>query len=87
MRKGKTDDSEWTFLTNYAHVLLCLAGDPARRMRDIAADVGITERGVQRIIAELEAAGYIERVRKGRRNFKVTICKCRLYRTSDSYSG
>ena len=68
MRKGKTDDFEWTFLTNHAHVLLCLAGDPGRRMRDIAADVGITERGVQRIIAELEAAGYIERVRQGRRN-------------------
>lgn len=68
MNKDKTGEAEWTFLTNHAHVLLCLAGDSAMRMRDIAASVGITERGVQRIIAELEAAGYIEHVRKGRRN-------------------
>jgi DNA-binding IclR family transcriptional regulator len=68
MSKGKADAPEWTFLTNHAHVLLCLARDPAMRMRDIAAEVGITERAVQRIIAELEEAGYVERVRKGRRN-------------------
>ena len=59
---------EWTFLTNHTHVLLCLAADPHERMRDIAEDVGITERAVQRIIAELEDEGYVERVRHGRRN-------------------
>jgi DNA-binding Lrp family transcriptional regulator len=58
----------WTFLTNHAHVLLCLSREPEVRMRDIAARVGITERAVQRIIAELEQAGHIERVRRGRRN-------------------
>jgi len=65
---SKVDAPAWTFLTNHAHVLLCLASDPTARMRDIAAAVGITERAVQRIIAELEGAGYIERIRKGRRN-------------------
>ena len=58
----------WTFLTNHAHVLLCLAQDPSERIRDIALNIGITERAVQRIITELEEAGYVERFRKGRRN-------------------
>lgn len=68
MTKRKDNGSRWTFLTNHAHVILCLARDPTARMRDIAAAVGITERAVQRIIAELEEAGYIEHVRRGRRN-------------------
>ena len=58
----------WTFLTNHAHVLLCLSREPEVRMRDIADLVGITERAVQRIIAELEEAGHVARVRRGRRN-------------------
>jgi predicted transcriptional regulator len=58
----------WTFLTNHAHVLLCIARDPAARVRDLAAQVGITERAVQRIITELEEAGYLSHVRDGRRN-------------------
>lgn len=61
-------DVAWTFLTNHAHVLLCLAREPGARMRDVADLVGITERAVQRIIADLEAASYIERTRDGRRN-------------------
>ena len=68
MSKGTGHTSEWTFLTNHAHVLLCLARDSELLMRDIAAEVGITERAVQRIITELEGAGYIGRVRQGRRN-------------------
>lgn len=72
MRTSKADPPAdppaWTFLTNHAHVLLCLVRDPSARMRDIAAAVGITERAVQRIIAELEEAGHLERIRKGRRN-------------------
>lgn len=59
---------DWTFLTNHAHVLLCIAREPELRMRDVAALVGITERAVQRIVADLEAAGYLERSRQGRRN-------------------
>ncbi len=59
---------DWTFLTNHAHVLLCLAQDPEIRLRDVASRVGITERAVQRIVTELESAGYITRQRNGRRN-------------------
>ena len=58
----------WTFLTNHAHVLLCIARDPDVRVRDLASAVGITERAVQRIVSELEAAGYLQRERDGRRN-------------------
>ncbi len=64
----KTDQPNWTFLTNHAHVLLCLVGDPAMRMRDIAELVGITERAVQQIIADLDNAGYLDRERSGRCN-------------------
>jgi Mn-dependent DtxR family transcriptional regulator len=62
------DPSPWTFLTNHAHVLLCIASNPEVRMRDAAERVGITERAVQRIVMELEEAGYVSRVRIGRRN-------------------
>lgn len=58
----------WTFLTNHAHVLLCIAAEPESLLRDVAAQVGITERAVQRIVAELEADGYLIRHRAGRRN-------------------
>lgn len=58
----------WTFLTNHAHVLICVAADPEARVRDVAELVGITERAVQRIIADLETGGYLERGREGRRN-------------------
>ena len=58
----------WTFFTNHAHVLVCLAGDPEMRLRDVGSLVGITERAVQKIVAELEAGGVLERERQGRRN-------------------
>lgn len=58
----------WTFLSNHAHVLLLLAKDPDIRLRDVATRVGITERAVQRIVADLEEESYIERERTGRRN-------------------
>lgn len=56
------------FLTNHGLALLCIAEDPAIRMRDIAAHVDITERAAQRIVADLVEAGYVERERVGRRN-------------------
>ncbi len=59
---------DWTFLTNHAHVLFCLSMDPGIRLRDVADRVGITERAVQRIVTELETAGFITRQRNGRRN-------------------
>jgi DNA-binding MarR family transcriptional regulator len=58
----------WTFLSNHAHVLLLIAREPEIRLRDVAVRVGITERAVQRIVADLEEGGYLERERKGRRN-------------------
>jgi MarR family len=58
----------WTFLTNHAQVLVCIAHDPGVRLRDIGERVGITERAAHRIVAELAAAGYITRQRNGRRN-------------------
>ena len=58
----------WTFLTNHAHVLICLAGDLDLRLRDVADLVGITERAAQRILHDLVEAGYVERARSGRRN-------------------
>ena len=60
--------AHWTFLTNHAHVLLCVSENPNARLRDIAEMVGITERAAQRIVTELEDAGYLDRVREGRRN-------------------
>src|SRR5438445_537912 len=58
----------WTFLTNHAQVLVCIAHDPGVRLRDIGERVGITERAAHRIVVELADAGYITRQRNGRRN-------------------
>ena len=58
----------WTFLTNYGHVLLCIAADPDTRLRDVAERVGITERSTQRIVADLIEEGYLKHVKVGRRN-------------------
>ena len=59
---------EFSFLTNHGKALLLIATDPRSRLRDIAAGLGITERATQRIVADLAAAGYVDRVREGRRN-------------------
>ena len=58
----------WSFLTNHAAVLLCIAKDPSIRLREIGDTVGITERAAHRIVGELADAGYITRQRNGRRN-------------------
>jgi predicted ArsR family transcriptional regulator len=60
--------SRWTFLTNHAHVMILLSQHPQMVLREVAGHVGITERAVQRIIADLEAAGYIEVEKVGRQN-------------------
>ena len=60
--------ARWDFLTNHAHVLLCVAHDPGMRLRDIAAAVGITERAAHRILSQLVGEGYVLRERRGRRN-------------------
>lgn len=58
----------WTFLTNHGHVLVCLAANPDVLLRDVAVNIGITERAVQQIVGDLERAGVIVRLRVGRRN-------------------
>ena len=58
----------WTFLTNHARVLLCIAHDPGVRLRDIAARLDITERSAYGIVTDLAQAGYIVKERDGRRN-------------------
>lgn len=58
----------WTFLTNHARVLAAIARDPGVRVRDIAAKCLLTERAVQKIIADLEAEGYLTHARSGRSN-------------------
>jgi len=60
--------TEWSFLTNYARVLLCVAHDPGIRLRDIATTLGITERTAHGIVADLANAGYVMKERDGRRN-------------------
>ena len=74
-RKQKTEAASgdnakagWTFLSNHAHVLAVLHSDPEKVLREVALEVGITERAVQRIIQDLEEGGFIERERVGRQN-------------------
>lgn len=58
----------WTFLTNHSHVLLCIMQNPRIRLSEIAETVGITERTAFAIVSDLVEAGYLSKVRQGRRN-------------------
>ena len=60
--------AEWSFLTNHARTLVCIAHDPGVRLRDIATTVNITERSAYGIVDDLAAAGYVVKDRDGRRN-------------------
>lgn len=60
--------SNWTLFSNHGHVLFCLARDSDARLRDVAADVGITERAVQKIVRDLQDGGMISITKSGRRN-------------------
>jgi hypothetical protein len=60
--------ASWSFLTNHARVLLCIARDPGVRLRDIAATLGITERSAHGIVTDLAVAGYVMKQKDGRRN-------------------
>jgi DNA-binding transcriptional regulator LsrR (DeoR family) len=60
--------TDWKFLTNHGLALICIAGDPGIRLRDIADSIGITERSAHRIVNELVESGYVGRERNGRRN-------------------
>lgn len=68
MSKIESSAGGWTFLTNHAHTLICLARRPDSVLREIAAEVGITERAVHNIVSDLEESGVLTRVREGRRN-------------------
>jgi DNA-binding MarR family transcriptional regulator len=60
--------ADWTFLTNHARALVCIAHDPGVRLRDIAATLDITERRAYGIVTDLTAAGYVVKDKDGRRN-------------------
>jgi DNA-binding MarR family transcriptional regulator len=64
----RQEHKSWTFLTNHAQVLLCIAQNSDIRLRDVAQTVGITERAAQRIVLDLVEANFLERQRNGRRN-------------------
>jgi DNA-binding MarR family transcriptional regulator len=74
----------WTFLTNHARVLLCLARDPHARMVDVAEQIGIRERSVQQIVSDLERGGYLRRQRSGRRNVYSIKRTARLRHATES---
>ena len=63
-----TNETSWTFLTNHSHVLICIAKQPDIRLSEVADLVGIGERSVHRIVHDLESAGYLRVIKKGRRN-------------------
>ena len=71
----------WTLLTGHGHVLVEIARSPEARIRDISAVVGLTDRTVQAIVADLEAAGYLTRTRTGRRTL-YTVNRDSLFRHS-----
>ena len=63
-----SEESRWNFFTNHAHILIYLEAHPDQTLRRVALAIGITERAVQRIVAELEGGGYLKRTRVGRQN-------------------
>ena len=67
-KSTEENSKPWRFFTNHTQVLLCIARDPDTRLRDIAETVGITERAVQRIVADLMESGFVTRHRVGRRS-------------------
>ena len=80
-----TEKVGWTFLTNHSHVIILLAQDPSMVLREVASRIGITERAVQRIIAELEQGGFIERQRVGRNNHYLIRTKKTLRHPIESH--
>jgi hypothetical protein len=79
MSNGDQDSGSWTLLTGHGHVLVEISRNPDARIRDISAAAGLTERTVQAIVADLEAAGYLTRRRTGRRT-RYTVNRDSLFR-------
>ncbi|MFJ6382569.1 helix-turn-helix transcriptional regulator [Kitasatospora sp. NPDC092039] len=84
MDDGTTSERHWTFLTNHARVLVQIARDPGIRVRDIAASCLLTERAVQRMITDLEQAGYLSHERRGRTNHYSVIAAKQLRHPADA---
>lgn len=78
-------EGSWTFLTNHAHVLICLAKQPDLTLREVAGHVGITERAVQRVVSDLEKAGILVRSRDGRRNRYEIVREAQLRHSLESH--
>ncbi len=78
-------ESQWTFFSNYAHVLVCLAESPEATLREVALRVGITERSAQRIISNLVEAGILQREKHGRRNSYVIDTSAHLRHPLEEY--
>jgi predicted transcriptional regulator len=76
--KSRGTSGGWTFLSNHAHVLVCIARDPDKPLREIADDVGITERAAHRIVTEMIEDGYLKRKKIGRRNHYTINRRARL---------
>ena len=74
-------EGAWTLLTGHGHALVEIARNPGARIRDISPVVGLAERTVQAIVADLEAAGYLTRARTGRR-VRYTVNRDSLFRHS-----
>jgi hypothetical protein len=81
MSDPASSSGSWTLLTGHGHVLVEIARNPEARIRDISAVVGLTDRTVQAIVADLEAAGYLTRTRTGRRT-RYTVNHDSLFRHS-----
>ncbi|MFF4926924.1 helix-turn-helix transcriptional regulator [Kitasatospora sp. NPDC001119] len=84
MDNGTAPERQWTFLTNHARVLVQIARDPGIRVRDIAGRCLLTERAVQRIIADLEQAGYLSHERHGRTNHYSVVTSKQLRHPADA---
>lgn len=81
----KEISSSWTFFSNHAHVLLCLHRDGDSVLKEVAVEVGITERAVQKIVSELEAGGILSREKVGRRNHYSINAKAKLRHPIESH--
>jgi DNA-binding MarR family transcriptional regulator len=80
-------NKQWTFLSNHSHVLIYLARNPEARVRDIALDVGITERSALGIIADLENEGYLSVEKIGRRNKYKVHSKLKFRHSMESHKS
>ncbi len=82
--KPSPNSKQWTFLTNHFHILVCLSRDPSCRIRDLSDQVGITQRAVQRILAELIEDKVLKARKEGRRNSYIINRKKRLRHSLES---